>query len=618
MIRHATKSLAALAVASLGAAGCESCKHERPYTPYTLGDAPSSGASAAPSSATVPSPSTKDAGASFAPIAGANAPGDGKSWTVGGATIDAPAGRVFASGIEVDEDGDGKPDLLAWAKTPDGARGEILFASSAKPQTPEVVLALPADLASPGCTLHAAFTLVGQKAVEVDFEPKCALKSRDRPPRWIGLVRGGEKAPALALELRARELPEGEVLKVGFDTTDRDGDGRADVTATLALTLAAKGKGAGGTASATVAFLDRPAGLSRDATEPEASLKAAASAVTADARKRTTASRVAGNAAALRALDSALCEDAGRAAIAFASGPVRCGDRRFVIDTRVAEVEAALNLGDALAAVAAMTRLDALGEKRKDLDKLFDKTVSRVTATPTAKAIGAAPKPLGAGVGPLAFLPGGNLLVMTSNGVVEVDKSTLAEGPSAASPFAERLGWPADAPQWTLDAVEVACSDGAVVGRFVVDGKPVSVPLPAGPLALPAPCASPSPAGVPLPKGSVVAIGDTTRSSLLAIGAEIVALAWTSPPAADVADTLATPSGLTVPFGVARSPDRSRIALIFPRGVLVAKIDANGAPSGGKLWVGDQLKKASFCVPSNDEARIACVVDSSAVLFDGK
>src|SRR5262249_39694152 len=73
----------------------------------------------------------------------------------------------------------------------------------------------------------------------------------------------------------------GETLAVALDGRARDGAGRSDLAVTLTLTGAPPPLPRGGEAKATLAYFDRPAGFSRDPTEPETSLKALAASLVA-------------------------------------------------------------------------------------------------------------------------------------------------------------------------------------------------------------------------------------------------------------------------------------------------------------------------------------------------
>src|SRR5262249_19714764 len=82
----------------------------------------------------------------------------------------------------------------------------------------------------------------------------------------LRLAAGGP--PQLDLELRLGAPADGEQLALSFDGDDRDGDSRGDFTATVSVTGAPRPIAPPGTATAKIAFLDRPAGLSRDPSQP--------------------------------------------------------------------------------------------------------------------------------------------------------------------------------------------------------------------------------------------------------------------------------------------------------------------------------------------------------------
>jgi hypothetical protein len=123
---------------------------------------------------------------------------------------------------------------------------------------------------------------------------------------------------------------------VSVDTRDRDADGRDDIAAKLTLTGTMRPfSGAVGAfptvppVSASVAFLDRPAGLSRDPSEPEASLSSfvVEKGLLASAKKKDTADRVAAAVHQIRRFRALVCEESGRAAVTTSAGSIRCGIR---------------------------------------------------------------------------------------------------------------------------------------------------------------------------------------------------------------------------------------------------------------------------------------------------
>ena len=468
------------ALLPLVSGGCDSCHGGKPYTPYTLSDGPSaapvaSSVAALPSGASAPIdagiPVDAEAPPSFAVVQGTTPPGDGKSWPLDDTVVaTAPIGRTFAAGLVLDMDGDGKRDLLAWSRAPDGLRGELRFTPGANVASARTLAAMPEGLASPGCTVATQLSQVGPRTLVLDVAPRCS-GARDKSIRWIAVLRLVDAAaPELGLELRLGAPAQGESLQVAVDTRDRDGDGRNDVLATITLAGAPHPlPGAGAQASAQLAYFDRPAGLSRDPSEPEASFKAIAASLVADGRRKTTAPRIAGAALALRRLHGLLCEEGGKAAITTSAGPVRCGDARVLEDAGMAEVEASLNLGEPLAALAARARLEAMGVHRKDVDTLVAKSIPTVTAKAVHKTAAAPAIEPSPAYSPLAWDSAGDLLVHTVDKVIRVDHSAFTEAPIDAA-----LAWPtrlvfsvgAEAPSWKLVAVERRCDEPTLTARL--------------------------------------------------------------------------------------------------------------------------------------------------------
>lgn len=614
---------AALAALALPAAGCDGCHGNKPYTPYTLSDAPSASASAQPADAGAVSAPPVDAGASldaaapagFTPVKGAAPVGDGKSFPLeGGAPIDAPAGRSFATGLTADLDADGKPDLLAWARAPDGLRGELLFFSGAARGEGKTIAALPEGLAVAGCSAAASITQIGARTLLFDFEPRCT--SRSRAVRWLAVLRVPAlgAVPAIGLELRLGQPLDGESIQIGGDVRDRDGDGRDDIALKLTLSGAPRPLSSkDAVAVATLAFFDRPAGLSRDPLEPEASFKALASALIADGRRKVSAPRVAGAGLALRRLHTLLCEESGRSVVSTNAWPIRCGENRVLEDAAMAEVEAALNLGDPVSALAALTRLDALGPRRKDVEALVSKSIPSIAAkqlykTSVSPAVEATPAH-----GPLAFNAGGDLLVHTVDKVIRVDRTSFSEARvDAALVWPKRLSFPAEAPTWTLSGVEQRCDESVLLAHFETKkGEEVGKTDILLPVAIPARC-------TPSPRLQVDLLGSSTQGMLLAVQGEVIALPAADPPRPVLAETFTAAPGAAVPLGVARSPDGGTLAIPTVRGVLVASARGSTRAISGKLWTGLDADGASLCVPDDGGGRLACVIKGAAAIYEAK
>ncbi len=585
---------------------CDGCHGAKPYTPYTLSDPPDASAGAEAGGAR-DAGGPDDGGAGFVAVPAAAAPGDGKSWPLPGGAAIPPPGHVFAQGLVFDADRDDKPDLLAWARAPDGLRGEVWFASGKSPDAGRTLAALPGDLAAPGCNPAASLTRIGADMVVFDFDPRCGARARDHAARWIAVFRLAAGAPPeLGLELRLGAPADGESLAVTLDGRDRDGDGRGDLTAIITLGGAPRPLAAGGNAAATLAFFDRPAGLSRDPAEPDASLRALAAGLVADGRKKTTAARVAASAGAARRLWTLLCEEGGKPVITTSAGPVRCGDVHLAEDTAVAEAEAAVNLGDPFGTLAALGRLDG---RRRDLDAFVARSIPSLggkLVRATAAAPDVQPSPA---FGAIAFNNGGDLLVRTREHVIRVDRTSWEETPiDAALKWPTRLAFPVEAPAWTLVSVEERCDAPTLVARFAIGSETSDVPLP---ILTPAHC-------VPSARVPVEMLGTSAQGALLSVRGDLVAVPRETQPRALLAEALAQASGTAVELGAARSPDGAVVALTSSRGVLVATLKGQGRAATAKLWTSPALDSATACVPNNTADRIACAVKGAVAIYDAR
>jgi hypothetical protein len=603
---------------SLASGGCDGCHGSKPYTPYTLSDptaAPhASTAALAPSGSAAPI----DAGAapdaeappSFAIVAGSAPPGDGKSWPLDGDVVAlAPIGRTFAAGLVVDMDGDGKRDLLAWSRAPDGLRGELWFAPGGNVASARTLAAMPEGLAGPGCSVATQISQVGPRTLMLDVAPRCG-GAHDKAVRWIAVLRRVDAgAPEIGLELRLAAPADGESLQVAVDTRDRDGDGRGDVLATITLAGAPHPlSSVGAQASASLGFFDRPAGLSRDPSEPEASFKSLAASLVADGRRKTTASRVSGAALALRRLHGFLCDEGGKATITISAGAARCGDSRPLEDAGMAEVEAALNLGDPLAALGALARLEAMGVHRKDVDALMAKSIPTLTAKAVHKTTAAPAFDSPPSFSPLAWDSSGDLLVHTVDRVVRVDHAAFAEASiDAAMRWPSRLAFPVSgdaAPSWKLLSVERRCDEATLIAHL--DSGEIALPI-----AVPPKCA-------PSARVTAELLGASDQGALLAVGGDLVAIPLAAPIKPVFADSLAPAAGAAVELGAARSPNGATIAVPTDRGVFVATVKSGARTAKGKLWSGPDLFGAYLCVPSNGGDRLACVTGTTATIYEAK
>jgi hypothetical protein len=595
--------------------GCQGCHDGKPYTPYHLGDggpaASASGSAAPDTTSTAP----VDAGA-FSPLAGRPAEGSGAAWTLGDASIAAPVGRKFSTGLEVDVDRDGKPDLLAWSKSADGLRGELVFAAASAPAQARTVFALPGELAPAGCTAKVTLSLVGPRSAVVDFRPACPAVSRDRAIRYVAIARwpdagdGRGPVPELGLELRVAQT---DALDVVVTTLDKDGDGRPDIVATF-TTRAPPKPLPSTTASASLVFFDRAAGLSRDPGEPETAFKAALAELVSEARRPRSAAKVAGAALALRRLADGLCEESGGGALVSTSaGPVRCGDEKIGVGTTVAELEAAVNSNDPVAAAAALARVEALGAsgpRKKDVDRLVSKALPSVIVPPP-KVLAATPSArTPQGFGPIGFLANGDLLVRTDAGVVRADATSLAESADPPRAWSTELAAPTVDPIARLTRVEQRCSEPTLLAHVAVkaDGGDKDVEL-----ALPIPTPARCTAAASLP---VFPLGAAHGGALVSVGLDVVEIALSATPTARAPESLVAEPLTDEQLGAARAPDGLALALPTPHGVLVVSFEGKSQKAKASVWSSSEIDRPSFCVPANGAKRIACVANGKVLVAD--
>jgi len=125
--------------------------------------------------------------------------------------------------------------------------------------------------------------------------------------------------------------------------------------------------------SAKLVYIDKPAGLSKDRREPETSFQAIAQLALQRAKKPTAAAVFAAT-RRLRMLHSAICAEGGAPWIDFSGDHgLACAPSRALEDAAVAEVKAALALGDPILAVAARERLSSSAASRHREDAIRDR-----------------------------------------------------------------------------------------------------------------------------------------------------------------------------------------------------------------------------------------------------
>ncbi|HXX67723.1 MAG TPA: hypothetical protein VEK07_11100 [Polyangiaceae bacterium] len=601
--------LGALDAMALAATGCHGCHSDHPYVPYAIGsvERAAQAANAAPESGAPPTPAGP-AGDPFALRESVLAPPPTSRWNVGGLTLEAPDGLVFVAAVVGDVDASGIQDAFAIVRPADGNDpGEALYYRSKAPSgIPAVVatFAPPPGLAREGsCTAIDRLGGLGRDSVLVELGARCSQSAESRPLRWVAVVNGGDQ-PAVRLALTIADPAGAPDLTVEASVADRDKDGRDDV----ALRVSLEGGGAplepGPRVSATLAWLDRPAGLSRDAEATESSFEALAESAMRNATRAQTAPEVPRFAAQARALWRALCAGGGnpRVQAVAGTGAIACGAGLALEDLGLAEVKAYIAMGDPLRAALALDRADRppamhtaprVAEAQKWIASLAPIATARML-----RAIAALPEePRGRepAWGPLAFEASGKLLVETRAGVVRVDPDFGDEAPAGLSAWDTRVVSPDASARWieTYDPCDGLPLRALFELASGVDDRDIALPV-AAPLA--ARCFGSR--GAPM-RSVPIAWGSRGLEALLE--GDIVLI---SP---DLSQTSVLTTFLTQPSkpGAPRSPDGKTYVFATDAGLVVR------GEAHTRLLRGSELDatyaEQRDCTVSNDATHVACV-----------
>jgi hypothetical protein len=569
----------------LMALGCDGCQKEKPYTPFGVTSAVPSGDAAE----TAPAPSSKVDVGKFPPAL--VAPPGSRKLRMGELTLEAPARYVFDRALVL---GAGATlQAVAWLKAVSDARDVppgLLMAYGPAGQ-PRQVMTLPSFVPiAPGCVHATRLVQTGVSSVLVDTVATCPAGLVARVPvEAVSVVAPASERPEI-LTLRVAAPAPGEALNIDADSSDRDNDGREDVK--LVFTLTAPD---GAKASATLAFVDRAAGVSRDASEPRASLTVAAKALLAKAGPAAAA-----DVDATRRLLGALCAEGATPRVFDAEGSaIRCDDLGGVIDMLArAEVLSRLAAKDALGAVSVLSRADWYFKKLSpDAEKSITKELTKrlLAVAPTASVLTARPKATkGPHWSPLWFEQDGALLVLTDTGLVRVSRDGATE--TALDANSGPPAWPLDVTDTSgrrLSGSLCACDSSEIqLGLTDAAGAPQN--------GVPTRLLSPRPGGC---KGRF-SCPDPVPVASSADGFSVL-----------LAGALCEPkkTGKSLPSpGSARSPDGSWLVATTTLGLVVT-----GATQ--ELWKLPETpvdaRRAQDCVVANDRAAVACVTGDKVVLL---
>ncbi|HEY6077541.1 MAG TPA: hypothetical protein VIW29_01985 [Polyangiaceae bacterium] len=571
------------------AGGCEGCQQEKPYNPFGVTSALSGAETAPPEGSAAALSSAKPEPGKFAPAV--VAPAGSRKLRRGELVLEAPARYSFDRALIV---GEGEAlETVAWVKADPEARDVrpgMLVAFDAQGQRRQLAT-LPSFVPSaPGCSHTTRLEQTGPRSVLVDTVARCDAPLLARVPiQAVTIVAPGSVRPEL-FTLRLAAPASGEALSVSGDSSDRDGDGREDVRLTLTLTGPE-----GAQASASLVFLDRAAGVSRDATEPKASLLLGAKAALA----KPGASAL-GEVDAQRRLLASLCAEGATARVFDSEGaPLRCDDLSPVVDTLArAEVLARLAAKDALGAASVLTRADWYYKRiSADAEKSITKELGKrlLGISPSPSVLVARPKQVkGPHFSPLWFEADGSLLIASEAGLVRASRDGGTE--TALEAESGSVSWPLDVidPSGRRLTGSLCACDTSEVQLALSDasGAPQT--------GLPTRLLSPRPGGCK----ARFSCPDPTPISATSDGFAVL-----------LAGALLEPKkpGSALPSpGSPRSPDGKWLVSATPVGLVLQ----GPTPELWKLPEAPlDTRRAHDCVVSNDRAAVACVVDGKAVLF---
>ncbi|MEO8181536.1 MAG: hypothetical protein ABI895_22090 [Deltaproteobacteria bacterium] len=352
------------------------------------------------------------------------APADARDWRIAERKLSAPDGLVFRLGLVGGLAGGKDGDVLAWLTgTPDKpVIGELwLFPEEGAPR---LISGAPNFLPTgPTCSHDAHLDQTGPNSVSLDIRATCAAPLLPRTPdRSVAVLAPLRDNPKIVGFRLAAPAP-GETLHLDVVSRDRDADGRDDVEMTVVFAAPPAPE-----IRASFVWLDRPAGLSRDAFEPLASFVRLGSleAVRASGPR---ADGVAEGVANVRRLYSTLCAESAVARISLESGAeLSCGDLSPAFQSlTLARVNAELGAGHPERALAALeqhawfpsgAKADADRFTRTQLALVMAKVIKRrVIKLVPLKAL---PRPREAAphLSPLSFHADGSLLLLTPDGLV--------------------------------------------------------------------------------------------------------------------------------------------------------------------------------------------------------
>jgi hypothetical protein len=517
---------------------------------------------------------------------------------------------VFVLGLARDLDGDGTKDALAIVRgSADPFSGEVLFfkGRDAGVAPPALVATSPAAAYDPSCSAAQRIGQVGPKSAFVELSAQC------NPPlpggRWIAALTFDPR-PRVHFSSTIADPPFAPALSIDIDGSDRDGDGIDDVAMQVTIDAPNAPFEPMPKLTAKVSWLDRPAGLSRDRDQPDASLRTLAQAAAVRAARTKEAPSVPASAHQIRALYGAICAEGGApriTKISVGDGPLSCGASRALEETSIALVRAFATLGDPVRAAWALDRAGLSPATRtpariKEAQAWITQgapvaLARQLRVISTIPAIERGPAPAW---GPLTFEPSGKVLVRSEAGVVRVDPATgdETEAPDVR-PWTDQVLSPEGALRWT--EAYSGCDHLAVHATFApkADGEAKDLLLPIA-VPLGERCAS---FGTPGTKGEparVLPLAWGARGLEAIVGGEPLLFASDASRVALAASSFDQPG----PPGSPRSPNGRVVAIPTSQGIVVRA--AKTRLFRAKELEGGYLELQG-CTTSDDATLVACV-----------
>lgn len=577
--------------------GCHGCRNDHPWVPYSI-----DGESAAKPTEDAAAVEELVGDASvFQEIRAEIAPAGATRWSLGGVDLVAPVGMVLELGAARDLDADGVTDAVAVVRSASDAMdpGAVIFQKGAAAP----ITLVPSRKGALGCAPSRRLSIVGPHSALVELGLGCPAQAAREPSRYLAVL-SFKGAPRVQLEAGVLDPQGSPKLTLSADGSDRDADGIDDVTLLATLEGGEAPFEPGPRTSAKVRWFDRPAGLSRDPAEPDASLRAVASVLAARATRTKDAPEVAPAARQVRALYRALCAEGGSPRLVRPNGEalVSCGQSRGLEEAALAEVRAAVTNGDVLRAIGVLDRAQK-NPATKTAQRTIDATnwitgaAPVVNATDAPRAVAAVPsfeRSKAPAWGALFFESSGKLLVRTAAGVVRVDPAT---GDEIDAPDVKVWDLHVVSPSGEHRLLEVynAC-DGVALHATLGPGSEqdiIDVPLPIAPPLGTARCSSAK--GDP---ASALAIAWGTSGLEIVVAGEPLLVADRR------ASALFSPLSQPVTMGAPRSPDGKTLIVPTSLGLFVR---------GGKtrLLRAKELDgtygEQRDCVISDDGLRVACI-----------